>query len=46
MFSRDNLVPFAIGTGATLLGDPFDDNVQRYFGGGERKAKWLGDFAD
>ncbi len=45
MFSRDNLVPFAIGAGATTLAIPFDDNVQRYFGEGERKAKWLGDFA-
>lgn len=45
MFSRDNLVPFAIGTGATLIAIPFDDNVEEYFGGGERKAKWLGDMA-
>lgn len=46
LFSGDNIVPAAIGTGATLLATPFDDNVQRYFGGGERKAAWLGDFAD
>lgn len=46
MFSKDNLVPLGIGTGAALIAIPFDDNVQRYFGSGERKAKWLGDFAD
>ena len=46
MFSRDNLVPFAIVVGATTAAIPFDDNVQRYFGGGERKAAWWGDFAD
>jgi membrane-associated phospholipid phosphatase len=46
MFSKDNLVPAAIGGGAALLATPFDDNVQRYFGGGERKAAWLGDFAE
>jgi membrane-associated phospholipid phosphatase len=46
VFSRDNLVPFAIIAGATTVAIPFDDNVQRYFGGGERKAKWWGDFAN
>ncbi len=46
MFSKDNLIPFGIGAGATLLATPFDDNVQRYFTVDGRKAKWLGDFAD
>ena len=31
MFSKETLAPLAIGTGATLLAAPFDDNVQRYF---------------
>lgn len=46
MFSRDNLVPFAIGTGAVLVAIPFDDNVHRYFTSDGRRAKWLGDSAD
>ena len=46
MFARDNLIPFAIGAGATGLAVPFDDNVERYFAQPEHKAKWLGDFTD
>ena len=46
LFSRDNLIPLAIGAGATGLAVPFDDNVERYFAQPEHKAKWLGDFTD
>ena len=45
MFSRDNLAPISIGGAAAGVGAFFDDDAQRYFGE-ERRAKWLGDFAN
>jgi membrane-associated phospholipid phosphatase len=45
LYDHDNVGPFLIGAAATGAATFFDDDCHRFFGS-ERRAKWLGDFAD